>query len=171
MVNLVIKARLDPPDGSADPPLPSSSKAGKANEKKDYAFLTGRRDVEEMPVGLKALGQAHAPYWPAVSRQDKLMICHELTIDLQTRKPSSWVMLVDSKLNRLVIPPFKITDVPFCDFNNERNYRSYKIAFKGPQQVATYSWTFQVLSDTFVGDEIGTNILVRIYKAAYTLVA
>lgn len=72
MVNLVIKARLDPPGGSGRAPVDdneseeSVAKAKKANEKKDYAFLTGRRDAEEMPEGLKALGQAHAPYWPAV---------------------------------------------------------------------------------------------------------
>lgn len=68
---------------------------------------------------------------------------------------------MDSKLNRLVIPPFKITDVPFSDYTKDRNYRSYKIAFKGPQQVASYSWTFHVISDTFVGDEMSVNLVVR----------
>lgn len=73
MVNLVIKARLGPPDGSGEPPEDyeepeeRSLKTQKANDKKDYAFLTSRKDVEEMPAGLKALGQAHAPYYPSVS--------------------------------------------------------------------------------------------------------
>ena len=72
MVNLVIKARLSPPDGSGesskvDKESEDVLKTQKANDKKDYAFLTSRRDVEEMPAGLKALGQAHAPYFPTVS--------------------------------------------------------------------------------------------------------
>ncbi len=73
---------------------------------------------------------------------------------------------MDSKANKLVIPPFKISDVPFSDYTKDRNYRSYKIAFKGPQQVATYSWMFHVLSDTFVGDEVGINLVVRDRRAS-----
>lgn len=73
---------------------------------------------------------------------------------------------MDSKLNRLVIPPFKITDVPFSDHTKERNYRAYRIAFKGPVQVASYSWMFHVISDTFVGDELSVPLVVRDHKVA-----
>lgn len=58
------------------------------------------------------------------------------------------------------MPPMKITDVPISDPSEERNYRSYKLQFQAPQQIATFSWKIHVVSDTFVGEEVVQDLVV-----------
>lgn len=69
-------------------------------------------------------------------------------------------MIADDKLNRVVVPPMKISEVPFAT-GKERDYRSYKLQFQAPQGVGVYTWKLYVVSDTFVGEGIEHNITVR----------
>lgn len=71
-------------------------------------------------------------------------------------------MLADDKLNRTVVPPFKVTDVPYSDpdAEHERDYRSYKIQFQAPQNTGMFTWKIYLVSDTFVGEEVTRDIVV-----------
>jgi len=71
IVFLVVKLRISPP-------VPTRTSAAKetdeklaaaSNDNKDYQFLIGRKEVEDLPQspGIPTVGGwAHAPYWPAV---------------------------------------------------------------------------------------------------------
>jgi hypothetical protein len=71
-VYLVVKLRLAPPTAHAVVEAPEETGfeavklALKRNEEKDYQFLTGQNDAEEVPDSAHTSGWAHAPYWPAV---------------------------------------------------------------------------------------------------------
>lgn len=54
----------------------------------------------------------------------------------------------------------KITDVPHADSRHPDTYRSYKMQFQAPPQVATFTWKLHVVSDTFVGEEVSRDITV-----------
>lgn len=79
---------------------------------------------------------------------------------LQYRKPSHWVILADAKLNRVVVPPMKISDVPYADAEHPDVYRSYKLQFQAPPNIQEFAWKVYVISDTFVGEEISRDITV-----------
>lgn len=55
----------------------------------------------------------------------------------------------------------KATDVPFSQPTSDRNYRSYKIQFQAPQGTGDFTWKVQVISDTFVGEDVSRDISVR----------
>lgn len=81
----------------------------------------------------------------------------------QNRKPSFWVVLAEPKSNRLVVPPTRIYDVPYSSEKgreDDRDYRSYKIQFQGPNGIGTFGWKIFVISDTFVGEEVSRNLTV-----------
>ncbi|KAH9853350.1 DnaJ-domain-containing protein [Lenzites betulinus] len=140
-VHLVVKARLTPlaKDGSAIPlPKPET------NEKRDNEFVLGKKDVEDLPQGDYTSGYAHAPYWPA------------------NRKPSWWVVLADVKSNKVVVPPFKIADIPVADPARGLDYRAYKIQFQAPQTVGLFTWKVFLVSDTFVGDDSARDVVLKI---------
>lgn len=51
----------------------------------------------------------------------------------------------------------KIADVPIGS-----NYRMYKMQFQGPPATGTFHWRVHVVSDTFVGEEVTRDVMVRI---------
>ena len=59
-----------------------------------------------------------------------------------------------------MVPPMKISDVPFSCSNHIRNYRSYKIQFQAPQSVGMFTWKIHLVSDTFVGEDVTRDITV-----------
>lgn len=61
----------------------------------------------------------------------------------------------------------RITDVPFSDPTKDRNYRSYKLQFQAPQTVGFYTWKVFLISDTFVGEEVVKDVMVRETFALY----
>jgi translocation protein SEC63 len=54
----------------------------------------------------------------------------------------------------------KATDVPFSQPTSDRDYRSYKIQFQAPQGTGVFTWKVQVVSDTFVGEDVTRDISV-----------
>lgn len=72
-------------------------------------------------------------------------------------------MLGDVKTNRVVVPPMKITDVPYSRPEQDRNYRSYKLQFQAPQSTGLFTWKVYLVSDTFIGEEAKKDIVVRQY--------
>lgn len=86
---------------------------------------------------------------------------HRCLIASQNRKQSWWLVLADDKTNRIVVPPMKITDVPFSNPTSDRNFRSYKMQFQAPQGVGLFTWKVCLISDTFVGEEVSRDLGVR----------
>jgi len=73
----------------------------------------------------------------------------------QERKPGWWCVVGDSKTQKVFVPPFKFTNVPWSNEkqNPTRDYRTYKTQFQAPQQVGTYTLHLTFVSDTFVGED------------------
>lgn len=70
IVYLVVKLRVAPPDAepSNEQDVDGEEAKGlrRAIEEREDAFLTSRRDAEELQPGQTFSGGAHAPFWPAV---------------------------------------------------------------------------------------------------------
>ncbi|KAL4241273.1 hypothetical protein ABKN59_000029 [Abortiporus biennis] len=144
IVYLVVKARLTPPSGDVIPAVPESAAH---DEERDSEFLNGRKDAEERYSDNSKNVWAHAPHWPV------------------NRKPSWWIVLADAKSNRIVVPPMKITDVPYATPSSPEIYRSYKLQFQAPPNVQVFTWKLYVVSDTFVGEEVTRDVILRIEEA------
>ncbi|KAF7775868.1 hypothetical protein Agabi119p4_4261 [Agaricus bisporus var. burnettii] len=149
IVFLVLKLRISPPGKKVqrkELSVDETKRAIKYNEKQDDEFLLSKSEMEEFTNEETVATSAHAPYWPG------------------ERKPSWWVVLADDKLNRIVVPPFKVTDVPYAnsDAEHERDYRSYKIQFQAPQNVGMFTWKVYLVSDTFVGEDVTRDIILKI---------
>ncbi|KDQ65135.1 hypothetical protein JAAARDRAFT_168038 [Jaapia argillacea MUCL 33604] len=147
IVFLLLKLRISPP-GTEQPAADDQSNGHTTledpNEEKDLAFLNGRKDAEDLPTPELAEGWAHAPYWPSY------------------RKPGWWVVLADDKSSRVVVPPTRITEVPFSDPSRDRNYRCYKLQFQAPPGVGLYTWRVYLMSDTFVGEDVVRDIALKV---------
>jgi translocation protein SEC63 len=61
-----------------------------------------------------------------------------------------------------VVPPIKITDVPFSNPERDRDHRSYKLQFQAPGGVGLFTWKVCLVSDSFVGEDICVDITVRL---------
>lgn len=133
-INLIVKLRV--PRGTTAEEQPSTSP--KDTEKRELEFLASKKDAEDISLDNTGGAFAHTPHWP------------------QMKKPSWWVILGDIKANRVVVPPFKVSDVPYT----ESDYRMYKMQFQAPQNVGSYTWRVFVVSDTFVGDDTYQDITV-----------
>jgi len=139
IVYLVVKVRLTPPTAS-----PVRPEVVKINEKRNYEFLTSKKDAEDIVSETPLNSTAHAPHWPT------------------DRRPSWWVVLGDPKSGKVVVPPMKITDVPYADVSQPDVYRSYKLQFQAPPNVTSFPWRVYIVSDTFVGEEVAQEITLRI---------
>ena len=70
-------------------------------------------------------------------------------------------MLADTKAAKVVVPPMKISDIPYADSAHPDVYRSYKLQFQAPPNVTAFPWRVYVISDSFVGEEGAQEITVR----------
>ncbi|KAG6884804.1 hypothetical protein C0993_008168 [Termitomyces sp. T159_Od127] len=144
IVFLVVKLKISPPGSTAvqEKKLDANEikRRIKLNDEKDEEFLVSRKEAEELPPDNQLPGWIHAPYWPG------------------ERKPSWWIVLGDEKSNRIVVPPMRITDIPFAQPYHERDYRSYKIQFQAPQNVGVFTWKVQLISDSFVNEDTSRDI-------------
>ena len=165
---MLIKARISPL-GTVESDVPEDvdtvKRAIKFNEEKDYDFLANGKGDSEESDNNKGLGFAHAPYWPEVHFRlnclPMLRLLKALLWPFQARKPSWWILLADGKSNRVIVPPMKITDLPFSDPTKTRNFRAYKLQFQAPQTVGMYTWKLFAVSDTFVGEDVVRDMVVR----------
>ncbi|PPQ95847.1 hypothetical protein CVT26_015977 [Gymnopilus dilepis] len=149
IIYLLVKLRLTPPGTSSqteekEPTVEEKKKSVVAEEQRDEKFLTSRGEAEELPGSKASAFAAHAPYWPG------------------TRKPSWWIVLADDKSNRVVVPPIRITDIPYAQPGVEGDYRRYKLQFQGPPNTGLFTWKVYVVSDTFAGEEAVKDISLKI---------
>ncbi|EMD31768.1 hypothetical protein CERSUDRAFT_119351 [Gelatoporia subvermispora B] len=134
IVFLLVKLRLTPPFAEA------KREVQLEDEERDNEFLVSRKDAEDLSTGDLTSGWAHAPFWPA------------------NRKPSWWIVLADVKSQRVVVPPMKVTDIPSA----EKGYRSFKMQFQAPPSPGVFTWKLYLVSDTFIGEEISRDIVLKI---------
>jgi len=132
-INMIVKLRIPRGSATEEPSVPP-----KDTEKREQEFLMSKKDAEDVSLDTGRTF-AHAPHWP------------------RAKKPSWWVVLGDIKANRVVVPPFKVTDIPYTD----SDYRMYKMQFQAPPSVGSYTWRVFVVSDTYVGDDTYQDITVR----------
>ncbi|ESK87828.1 translocation protein sec63 [Moniliophthora roreri MCA 2997] len=154
IVYLMLKLRISPPgaNGSSqrkEPDADTVKKYIKINEEKDNEFLLSRKDAEDVEEE-NSPGWAHAPYWPG------------------NRRPGWWLVLADDKTARVVVPPMKITQVPYSNPNAEydRDYRTYKLQFQAPNGPGLFTWKIYLVSDTFVGEEVSRALTLKIDDAS-----
>jgi translocation protein SEC63 len=134
-IHLIVKLRIprnSPVEEEPSVPL-------KDAEKREQGFLASKKDAEDVSLDNTGRTFAHAPHWP------------------QTKKPSWWVVLGDIKAGRVVVPPFRVSDIPYTD----SDYRMYKMQFQAPPNVGSYTWRVFVVSDTYIGDDTYQDIRVR----------
>jgi len=148
IVYLVVKLRIKPSTSDASTEPEKKGASTPADEEAEEEFLMSKDEASELPSGKAVTGWAHAPRWPA------------------NRKPSWWLVLADCKLNRIVVPPLKITDVPLADPTKPHDYRAYKLQFQAPQNIQSFNWKVFLVSDTFVGEEVSRDITLSISDPA-----
>ncbi|KZV78925.1 hypothetical protein EXIGLDRAFT_847034 [Exidia glandulosa HHB12029] len=153
IMQLVFKLRLTPPlaktTANAEPEETDVDKIKqrlKLDDEADEKFLAGKKDAEDLEPGMQGSGYAHAPYWPA------------------NRKPSWWAILADFRTGKVVVPPMRFTDVPYSDPSRRRNYRTYKMQIQAPPQAGTFMWRLVIISDTFIGEDIGRDLPLQIVE-------
>ncbi|KAI0269408.1 Sec63 Brl domain-containing protein [Gloeopeniophorella convolvens] len=151
LVHLVVKLRVKPPKASSGSTTNGAAKLetrsvvdADEEERLDEEFLNSPKDTEDLKTPIPTLGSAHAPLWPA------------------NHKPGWWIVLADAKIDRLVVPPIKVTDVPFADPSRARDYRSYKLKFQAPSGTGVFTWRIIVVSDTYIGEDASQDIQLRV---------
>jgi len=160
LVHLVLKLRISPPKSTTSseangnietesrPTIDTGEEA-----RIDDAFLNNPRDAEDLTSPTPILGSAHVPLWPLVCRFPLPRFSLLTRPHAQDHKPSWWIVIADVKSDRLVVPPLKVTDVPFADSSRVRDYRSYKLKFQAPAGTGLFTWRVMVVSDTFIGED------------------
>ncbi|KAK6907520.1 hypothetical protein I203_101515 [Kwoniella mangroviensis CBS 8507] len=114
----------------------------KVQEKSEIEGET-KKKVDVPPNGF-----AHAPYWP------------------QLRKPHFYVLLGDSKLSKVIVPPIKITDIPFPKPDGTPSEpKEYKLQFQAPPASNLYSFVAHWRSDTFLGGDVQVPIMLKVEDA------
>lgn len=163
---LLVKLRISPPGVIVAKKALSPEETKRlvqANDKIDEEFLTSRQDAENLDAA-STNGSAHAPFWPGVSTSLRYIFTFCLLI-FKTRKPSWWIVLADDKSNRVVVPPLKISDIPYSRPDSDRNYRAFKIQFQCPPSTGLFTWKIYVVSDTFVGEEARIDLAVSLFAS------
>jgi translocation protein SEC63 len=83
--------------------------------------------------------------------------------DEQLRKPHFQVMLGDSKLDKVIIQPSKVTDLPIPRPDGlASEFREYSLQFQAPPEANLYSFVLHAASDTFLGADIAKPMMVSL---------
>ncbi|EPX72561.1 ER protein translocation subcomplex subunit Sec63 [Schizosaccharomyces octosporus yFS286] len=77
----------------------------------------------------------------------------------QSHKTAWWVYVVDPRQNRVIIPPFSITDIP-------RTERTIRIPFQVPPVEGTFKFQTHIVSNSYLGEDIVSNLTVVVKDAA-----
>ena len=109
-------------------------------------------------------GYAHAPRWPFVSPTLSL-VCVSLIRPTQLRKPHFQVLLGDSKLDKVIVHPTRITDIPLPRPDGlPSEPRGFTLQFQAPPQANLYSFVLYASSDTFLGADVDRPIMVSWFE-------
>lgn len=79
----------------------------------------------------------------------------------QQRKPHYYVLLGDSKLDKVIVQPSRITDIPLPRPDGLASEpREYSMQFQAPPQPNLYSFVAHWQSDTYLGNDVHIPIMV-----------
>ncbi|OBZ91878.1 Translocation protein sec63 [Choanephora cucurbitarum] len=106
-------------------------------EEEDEALI--QPDDEKNKSG-KVLPMAHTPYYAG------------------EKKPCWWIFLGDPKVNRILVPHKKVTDIV--------DEQTIKIPFPGPPKPGVYTFSLFVKSDTYVGTDILQDVKLHVQDPA-----
>ncbi|WWC88015.1 uncharacterized protein L201_002918 [Kwoniella dendrophila CBS 6074] len=108
----------------------------------------GTKGKEPKKIEVPPNGFAHAPYWP------------------QLRKPHFYVLLGDSKLDKVIVPPVKITDIPLPKPDGTPSEaKEFSLQFQAPPQANLYSFVAHWRSDSFLGCDVQVPIMLKVEDA------
>ncbi|KAK4686374.1 translocation protein SEC63, partial [Tremellales sp. Uapishka_1] len=125
-----------------EPMLAVQKKDQDVKEKVGAAVKDGK------PVPEIVNGYAHAPRWP------------------QLRKPHYYVLLGDSKLDKVIVQPTRITDIPFPTSDGQPSEpKEFVLQFQAPPQANLYSFVAHFDSDTFLGADVSLPIMLKVEDA------
>ena len=110
-INLIVKLRFLRGSSTEN----GSSTLTGGGKKREQEFLVSKKDAEDISADNTGKAFAYAPHWP------------------QMKKPSWLVILCDIKVNMVVVPPFKVSDLPYTD----SDYRMYKMQFQAPPNIGS----------------------------------
>ncbi|KAF8334977.1 Sec63 Brl domain-containing protein [Cantharellus anzutake] len=132
----------DPVRRSGETDVDFSKRRAKAADERELTFLNTKAEAEDRNINKQL---AHAPYWS------------------EDRKPGWWVMIGDEKVNRIIVPPIRVTDVPYCDVETgSKPDRLYKLQFQAPPDVGSFGFQLHFVSDTFLWDDIRRPITLKV---------
>ena len=98
-------------------------------------------------------GYIHAPHWPRL------------------QKPHFRVLLGDTKLDKVIIQPSRITDIPLpLPDGSLSEPRTFSLQFQAPPQANDYSFVLYALSDTFLGSDVSRPIIVSTVSLSPSLI-
>ncbi|KAL2315783.1 Translocation protein sec63 [Schizosaccharomyces pombe] len=69
----------------------------------------------------------------------------------QHHKTTWWIYVVDPRQNRVIVPPFSITDIP-------KTLRTFRIPFQVPPVAGTFSFQLHIMSNSYVGEDVISNL-------------
>ncbi|KAG0758961.1 hypothetical protein G6F57_009259 [Rhizopus arrhizus] len=93
--------------------------------------------LEEKKKNKKTLPLAHTPYYAG------------------EKKPCWWIFLGDPKVNRILVPHKKVTDIV--------DEETVKIPFPGPPKPGVYTFSLFVKSDTYIGTDIVQDVKLKVH--------
>ncbi|WVO13402.1 hypothetical protein L204_101017 [Cryptococcus depauperatus] len=87
----------------------------------------------------------HAPHWP------------------QLCKPHFYFLLGDTKLNKVIVPPVKITDIPLPSTDGTPSSpKEFTLTFQAPPQANLYSFVIYFRSDSLLGADLEVPLMLKI---------
>ncbi|KAI9478468.1 MAG: Sec63 Brl domain-containing protein [Benjaminiella poitrasii] len=118
----------------------SKEKEEEEEEEEDEAIIVSADEEKKKQKNKKTLPLAHTPYYPS------------------EKKPCWWIFLGDPKVNRILVPHKKVTDIV--------DEETVKVAFPGPPKPGVYTFSLFVKSDTYVGTDILQDIKLKVHDPA-----
>jgi translocation protein SEC63 len=142
LVQFVVKARFIPP-GSTNVPPPSPADLEEPD--RDETKRTKTEDSNPPPLAhAPLLARDHAPKWH--------------------------VFLSDAKQGKIAVPPFTFStfDKPLFDAKGDPTYavQTLKMQFGAPPQEGNYTFTMQLLCDSYVGLDTKVNVTMEVRDAS-----
>ncbi|KAI8973324.1 Sec63 Brl domain-containing protein [Mycotypha africana] len=108
------------------------------NDEVDEAVIDEAADKKKKKNTNKpTLPLGHTPYYPS------------------EKKPCWWIFLGDPKVNRILVPHQKVTDIV--------DEETIKIAFPGPPKPGVYTFSVFVKSDTYSGTDIFQDVKLEVH--------
>lgn len=141
-----VEGAVEPKEGELDEKKELKEKLAIVDEKKKTAEPAPKKSGKAPKPTPQ--GYAHAPHWPA------------------DRKAQYFVLLGDSKLDKVIVQPMRVADIPLPNADGTpAEPKEYSLQFQAPPSANLYSFVQYFSSDTFVGADVSRPIMLRVEEA------